>query len=261
MYETTSTPNCTDVLKFQQKVEKTEFHPHAVVISTKESCCCCPGGSSPEDAGCCGESSNVSVIPRYKITDFQTGSGRSGLTCRVIGTLVVGVFLIILGSYLVDQGGSSSDSYVTRYTDDVYGASSTTDSNPPNALGIILLLLGIAVVAAMIVFIVLSCCKKEHYYILQYSNGRSGYSFFSTTSEKMIETNDKPNEEFLYNYVYDTIEKANDTSFLHRFSHLNQAGLMEANKDKATPNELKTLTVADGDVEPSALVLKDNKDD
>lgn len=259
MYETTSTPNCTDVLTFQRKVEKAEFHPHAVVINTKESCCCCPGGSGADD-GCCGESSNVSVIPRYKITDFRAGSGRQGLSCKAIGILVAGVCLIILGSYLVAQGPLTDDTYsyreLNRYTDDIYGATSTTDSDPPSASGIILILLGIAVVAAMVVFIVLSCCKKEHYYVLQYSNGRSasGYSFFSTKTEKTIESNDKPNEEFLYNYVYDTIEKANDPSFLHRFSHLNHAGLMEANKDKATPNELRT--VATGDAEP---VL--NKDD
>jgi hypothetical protein len=43
--------------------------------------------------------------------------------------------------------------------------------------------------------------------------------------------------------VYDSVENTKDLQFLHRFSHLNRAGLMEAVREKTTPDELTTVAI------------------
>lgn len=233
LYKTTATPHCCTDLSFTTKTEKAEFHPHAVVITTKHSCFC--GAAERLDempGGCCGGfSTNKSVIPRYKITDFEVGSGRRSLPRNVYYVLAAGIFLIFISSVLIANSNANANN-----NDD-----QNSNTSGSGAFSIILLLIGIGMVILMTVYITILCFQTEHYYILKYSNGRSNYSFFSSKSEKTIESNEKPNEDFLYSYVYDTMEKAKDTAFLHRFSHLNQAGLMEANKDKETPDELRTL--------------------
>ena len=109
-----------------------------------------------------------------------------------------------------------------------------------------MLVFGSLLVVGSLAVMVNYCKGKDHWYILQYSSDRSRSSWLAGSSSEYLHCDDKPNEEFLYRYVYDSIEQTKDLPFLHRFSHLCRAGLMEATREKFTPDELRSLEGAGG---------------
>ena len=105
---------------------------------------------------------------------------------------------------------------------------------------------------------------KRLYYRFKYLNDRSWrllrYSYLTIPVSNRERTNDNDesnkkdgiiNEEFLYEYVFDTIEKTDDPKYLHRLTHMHHDGLMDPIKNARSPQEL--LTTKDGHHNSSAL--------
>jgi hypothetical protein len=65
-------------------------------------------------------------------------------------------------------------------------------------------------------------------------------SWLSNTISVRIHSYKKIDQEFLYGYVYEPIERTGDSSFLHRFNHLSRAGLLQPIQDRHTMEELLT---------------------
>jgi len=213
LYETTGDEDNCLCKCCMDRTLNVQFFPHAVVIRRRKKICCFPSVKS------------TTIIPRYKLTDVMTGAGGRSVPAYVWIMFMASALLIVIGSLMSE---CSFNSFTGGTECGLTGG------------GIALVIFGCLFLLPSIALMAYYLKGKDNYYILQYSEGRSGSSWFASASHVDLELDDKPNEDFLYNYVYESIEKAKDPHFLHRFSHLYRVGLMEAVKDKSTPDELKT---------------------
>ena len=105
---------------------------------------------------------------------------------------------------------------------------------------------------------------KRPHYRLKYLNDRSWrilrycYLTIPVSNRERNDDNDERNkkngiinEEFLYEYVFDAIEKTDDPIYLHRLTHMHHDGLMDPIKNARSPQEL--LTTKDAYHNPSTL--------
>ena len=200
-----------------------QFHPQAVVARTRNKTCCFWLPSSK----------STLVIPRYKLTEVETGSGPRRLELWVYIVVIAAIILIVAGSSRsdCDDDYESSISY--------YIPSSNTDCNLSGA-GICMIIFGSLLLVIVLVFLIMRR-RKDHWYTLKHYSRCHLFPCLVCASYAQLECEEKPDEEFLYEYVYDAIEQTNDLQFLHRFSHLNRAGLMDPIRERHTPNELKTM--------------------